>query len=161
MIPQLVGFYPWESYKMRNFSYNLQSEEQGYFNSDSSDSRIEVLWKTTIWGISLITSNLRKLSLVFTWKSDSSDCSVLLHEKHVKWGIFFDILQSEEFTIFSNIVDSSDCRISHLIKATNWGRLWNQLLASMPCRYWYKLFYIFVNVGFQSSETMIPQFGGF
>ena len=56
--------------------------------------------------------------------------------KHAKWGILLDILQSEEFVIFNVISDSSDCRISCMIKATIWGRLWNQLLVSMSYRYW-------------------------
>ena len=108
MIPQFVGFHPWKSYKVRNFSYNLQSEEEGSFYSNSSDGRIYVLWKPTKWGTSLITSKLRKLSLPFTLKSDSSDCSILLHEKHAKWGIFFDILQTEEFEASNAIWDSNE-----------------------------------------------------
>ena len=148
MIPQFVGFHQWKSCKVRNFSYNLQSEEEGYFYSNSSDSRIFVLWKPTKWGIYLITSNLRKFNLAFILGSDSSDCSILLLKKHAKWGIFFDILQSEEFAIFNAIRHSSYCRISCMIKATIWGRLWNQLLVSMSYRYWYKLFYTFVVVIF-------------
>ena len=59
------------------------------------------------------------------------------------------------------ILDSSDCRISNVIKATNWGRLWNQLLKSMPCSYWRKLFYTFVETVYQWSEAVVPQFAGF
>ena len=55
--------------------------------------------------------------MVFILKSDSPDYSILLHEKYTKWGIFFDILQSEEFAIFNAIRDSSDSRISCMIEA--------------------------------------------
>ena len=146
MIPQFVGFHLQKTCKVRNF-YALQSEEEDQFSSNSSDCRINGLPKLTKWGISLITSNLRKHSSVFILKWDSSDCSILLLEKHGKWGIFFTIQQSEEFAIFNAIRDSSDYKISNMIKATIWGRLWNQLLVSMSYRYWYKLFYTFVEVG--------------
>ena len=147
MNPQFVGYQLKKSCKVRNF-YTLQSEKEDSFSSNSSDCCINELWKPTKWGISLITSNLRKLSSAFVMRSDSSDCSTLWHEKHAKWGIFFDILQSEEFAIFNAIRDSSDCRISCMMKATIWGRLWNQLLVSMPYSYWYKLFNTFVELGF-------------
>ena len=39
-----------------------------------------------------------------------------MHEKHAKWGILFDILQTEEFEASNAIWDSSDCRISNVIK---------------------------------------------
>ena len=56
--------------------------------------------------------------MVLILRSDSSDCSILLHENHANLGIFFDILQPEKFVIFKAIRDSSDCRISNMIKAT-------------------------------------------
>ena len=73
--------------------------------------------KPTKWGISLITFNLRKRSL-------SSQIQIPqivgfgFAQKHAKWGILFDFLQSEEFAVFSSVSDSSDCRIKSMIKAT-------------------------------------------
>ena len=95
MIPQSEGFHLQKSCKDRNF-YILQSEEEDSFSSNSSDCRINELCKPIKWGVSLITSNMRKLGLVFILRSDSSDSSILCHKKHANWGTFFEILQSEE-----------------------------------------------------------------
>ena len=73
--------------------------------------------KPTKWGISLITFNLRKRQL-------SSQIQIPqivgfgFAQKHAKWGILFDFLQSEEFSVLSSVSDSSDCRIKSMTKAT-------------------------------------------
>ena len=100
------------------FLSNHQSEEDDSFYSIPQIEGFCSCENLQKQGIFLITSNLRKLNMVFILKSDSSECSILLHKKYTKWGIFFDILQSEEFAIFNAIRDSPDCRISFMLKAT-------------------------------------------
>ena len=108
------------------------------------------------------SNNLRSEECsVFISISDSSHCRIWYTKKTYRVRNFFDFLQSEESSKFKSVSDSSGCRISNMIKATKWGILKNERLASKFFSSRKKLFPVLVVLIFCQSDTLIPQIVGF
>ena len=112
------------------FSDSLQSEEDLFSNSDSSDCRICCTKNIQSGEFPLITYNLR--NSLFSFQVQIPQVVGFRHvRKPTEWGIFLDFHQSEEYSEFHSTSDSSDCSVSNMTKATNWGSLKNVSLALM------------------------------
>ena len=98
------------------------------WNIYSSDCRILFHKKPTEWGISFISSNLRNIRSTIQFQIPQI-VGFLCARKPTEWGIFFAFHQSEEYSEFHSTSDSSDCSVSNMTKATNWGSLKNVSLA--------------------------------
>ena len=132
-IPQIVGFSCTRKHtKWGICSNNLRSEEYSVFISSSDSSHCRILMHQKTYRVRNFFDFLQsEESSEFNSVSDSSDCRISMCQKTYRVGNFFIFLQSEEYPEFKSVSDSSDCRIVNMIKATKWGSLKNERLASM------------------------------
>ena len=141
LIPQIVGFY---------FTKILQSGEFSLISFNLRKIRFQIqIQIPQIVGFCctkniqsgefpLITYNLRNSPFSFQVQIPQV-VGFRYVRKPTEWGIFFDFPQSEEYSEFHSTSDSSDCSVSNMTKATNWGSLKNVSLALMSYHSLYNL----------------------
>ena len=131
LIPQLVAFHQTRilqsgefsliTFNLRKirFSIQIQSPQIVGFRCTKNIQSGEFL---------VLTYNLRNNQFSF---QIPQVVGLRCTKKPIKCGILYDFHQSEEYSEFHSTLDSSDCSVSNMTKATNWGSLKNVSLALM------------------------------